>query len=213
MQSGGALRRQYEEPQNKPSHNPNRKPKGRLFIINMDYTIYIVVAILTFVGIVMIFSASYLTTATSTRFGNNPFFYLQRTAQWAVLGFISMNVMTVVPYRLIKKFAYIIYVVTVILLVLVQIMGFAAGGAQRWLDNIPIVGQFQPSEVSKAAIIFMIARLISDNPEYLHKWKGLFVCGGFVGLITVLGGADFNGKYERGNYYGNNRLRYDFYCQ
>jgi cell division protein FtsW len=191
MASGSAARQQqYDRQERQPvtQNRPAKEPKThkKLLITNMDYTIYLVVAILTFVGIVMVFSASYLTAVTNSRFNNDPFYFLKLTSRWAVVGFISMNIMTMLPYQIIKKFAYLFFVVILILLVLVQIIGFAAGGATRGFENIPFFQTFQPQELAKAAIVFFIARQVADKPEILHNTKGFLFCCGAVLLIAGL---------------------------
>jgi cell division protein FtsW len=154
----------------------------RLVIGSMDYTIYLIVMILVLVGIVMVLSASYLNAAT--RFGD-PLYFLKRNLVWAVLGFIAMNILARTPYKIIQRFAPLIYVVSLFLLGLVLVIGISSGGATRWLP-LPGGQQFQPSEVAKAAIIFMLAWLIHRNPRLLHTWPGFIRCSVLIVVITAL---------------------------
>ncbi|MCL2527600.1 MAG: putative lipid II flippase FtsW [Defluviitaleaceae bacterium] len=172
------------------SNGPRPKPRTRepeqiVSVGSMDYTIYLVVVLLTLIGVVMVFSASYVEAANRVAFNNNPFHFLQRNAIMAVLGFIVMNIMANVSYEHLRRFAPLIYLITLGLLIAVVIIGLASHGAQRWLP-FPVIDRFQPSEVAKAATIFMLAFMIDKAPTSLHSWKGLMVFGFILGVITAL---------------------------
>ena len=168
-----------------------QEPGQLVAVGSMDYTIYLVVVILTLIGVVMVFSASYVTAANYARFNNDAFYFLRRNGLMAIGGFIVMNIMANVSYEHLKRLAPLIYLVTLGLLVAVVLIGVRTGGAQRWLP-FPIINQFQPSEVAKPAIIFLIAAMVDKSHKALHTWKGLFffgcVVGLFVGLVLLPGG-------------------------
>jgi len=151
----------------------------------MDYTIYLVVVLLTLIGVVMVFSASYVTASNRAVFNNDAFYFLRRNGIMAFIGFIVMNIMANINYEHIRRFAPIIYLVTLGLLIAVLFIGLASHGAQRWIP-FPIIQRFQPSEVAKAAIIFMMAFLIDKAPDRLKTWRGLIFMGAVLGIITGL---------------------------
>jgi len=128
-------------------------------------------------GIVMIFSASYYRGITV--FGDK-YHFLKNQAGCAVLGFFAMMFMTFFDYRKIKKYAIPAYIVTNILLVLVLIIGKEINGKKRWLFG------FQPSELSKLALILMLAYLIDKNPKMTNTWKGFFKCMVIIGIPAFL---------------------------
>jgi len=162
-----------------------REPEQIVSVGSMDYTIYLVVVLLTLIGVVMVFSASYVTAANRSVFNNDAFYFLRRNGLMAIGGFIIMNIMANINYEHIRRFAPMIYLVTLGLLVAVEIVGLATHGAQRWLP-FPIIERFQPSEVAKAAVIFMMAFLIDKTPNRLRTWKGLFFMGAVLGLVVIL---------------------------
>jgi len=175
---------------NRAQTRPTRQSQESEQIVNvgsMDYTIYLVVALLVLIGVVMVFSASYSTTSnwTGPPYHNDAFFYLRRNAIMAAVGFVILHIAANVSYEHIKRLAPLIYLVTLGLLVAVVIIGIASRGAIRWLP-FPVINQFQPSEVAKAALIFMMAYMIDKSPTRLHTWKGLFFMGCVVLLITGL---------------------------
>jgi len=162
-----------------------REPEQIVSVGSMDYTIYLVVVLLTLIGVVMVFSASYVEASNRVAFNNDAFYFLRRNGLMAVGGFIVMNLMANINYEHIRRFAPIIYLVTLGLLVAVVFIGLASHGAQRWIP-FPIIQRFQPSEVAKAATIFMLAYLIDKSPDRLKTWKGLIFMGVVLGIITVL---------------------------
>ena len=72
------------------------------------------------------------------------------------VGFILMIAVSLIDVRIWLRFAYVLYGLSLILLALVEFMGFVGMGAQRWLD----LGYFnlQPSELMKIAMVLALAR-------------------------------------------------------
>ena len=153
--------------------------------ISVDYTISLVVTILVLVGVVMVFSASYMNTANRASFGHDPFFFLRRNIWWAAFGMVAMYVCSKFHYSYIRAFSGIIYLVSIAALIGVIVFGVAHGGATRWLD-LPVIGQFQPSEVARAAVIFMLAAMVEKSPDSLKTWRGLIFFSGVVGFTVAL---------------------------
>ena len=187
------LRQDFHEEEHVQLPQPNRKPKKppeqpKQFVFidkSMDYTIYVTVIILVIIGVVMVFSASHVTAERRAIFGNDPFHFLRRNALFAVFGFIVMNLMSKVSYELLKPLAKMSYLIVIGLLVALEIVGQASGGAVRWI-TLPIIGRFQPSELAKPAIIVMMAYMIHKAPKALEKWSGFFIFSGVVLIMTAL---------------------------
>ncbi|MCL2361093.1 MAG: FtsW/RodA/SpoVE family cell cycle protein [Defluviitaleaceae bacterium] len=169
----------------RPAKTRTREPEQVVSVGSMDYTIYLVVVLLTLIGVVMVFSASYVEASNRVAFNNDSFYFLRRNGLMAAGGFILMNLMANISYEHIRRLAPLIYLITLGLLIAVVFIGLASHGAQRWIP-FPIIQRFQPSEVAKAATIFMLAYLVDKSPNRLSTWKGLFVMGLVLGVITVL---------------------------
>src|SRR6201986_622057 len=54
-----------------------------------------------------------------------------------------------------------------LLAVLVPGIGLESNGARRWFGAGPI--QFQPSELTKLALVLYVARYLADNPRRVHR--------------------------------------------
>lgn len=71
-------------------------------------------------------------------------------------GLVVMIVVALIDIRFWLRYAYVLYIVGAVLLLIVDIYGFIGMGAQRWLD----LGffQLQPSEIMKIALVLVLAR-------------------------------------------------------
>jgi cell division protein FtsW len=78
-------------------------------------------------------------------------------------------VATRIDYRILKKWAWPIFIFSVVLLVLVLTpLGYATKGAQRWFRYGGV--SFQPSELAKVALIVMLAWYCERNQRQMHTW-------------------------------------------
>ncbi|MGH6618371.1 MAG: rod shape-determining protein RodA [Alphaproteobacteria bacterium] len=76
------------------------------------------------------------------------------------LGLIGMFVIAVIDIRIWLRYAYVIFGVSVAMLIAVDVIGHIGMGAQRWLRFGPL--SVQPSEVMKMALVLALAR-------YFHR--------------------------------------------
>lgn len=123
-------------------------------------------------GIVMIDSAS--SVWALDRFGDAHFFS-KRQAIFAVLGIISMLMLSKYDYWNWKKYAWGIYAGGILLLILVLIpgVGLVRNGSQSWLGVGPV--SLQPSEFAKIGVLLLLARNLERNEQSITNFrKGMF---------------------------------------
>lgn len=90
-----------------------------------------------------------------------------------------------VPEDLWKKAAFPLYIIIVILLILVEVLGFVGGGSQRWLDLGFI--RIQPSEMMKLAIVLTIARYYDLLPaSHVRNWSSMWPPAVGIGIPAAL---------------------------
>ncbi len=160
----------------------DNRPKNLVNVSGVDITVLLVTIILVLFGVVMVFSASYYTAAI--RF-NDMYSFLRKQALAAVMGFCAMLIAANFNYRYLKKFALLLYAFSCFALVFVAIFAEEVNGAKRWIE-LPVIGQFQPSEFAKIGLILFISVIISSNKNILKRWGGFFFCCGVVGAISGL---------------------------
>lgn len=152
----------------KPKESGFKKQIKKGMKTEFDPVVFYTTMTLVFIGIVMVFSASYIQAAFKHQ---DAFYFLKRNVIYAVLGFIGMMITSRLEYTFWKKNATKIGILAVVLLVLVLTpLGIEANGAKRWLG----VGgaTIQPAEIAKFASILITAKLIEkkyDNIKSLTK--------------------------------------------
>ncbi|MDP2940185.1 MAG: rod shape-determining protein RodA [Candidatus Omnitrophota bacterium] len=151
----------------------------RKFINKLIITITI---FLIFVGLITIYSATRHIPFKSSET------VLSRQIIWAIIGIIILLIVSNINYRRFYEIAYVLYVISLILLGMVIILGREISGAQRWLE---IGGfNFQPSELSKLVIILFLSRYFSHKRFYHNKiskiWWELILPLFFVALPVGL---------------------------
>jgi rod shape determining protein RodA len=88
-----------------------------------------------------------------------------------VVFFTAMIVLSLLNLRVWFALAYPIYAVGFVLLVLVDVMGHHALGAQRWLNLGPVT--IQPSEIMKIGVVLALARFyhgLSSKTAQFSLW-------------------------------------------
>ena len=137
------------------------------FQINkLDWQLIILVLLLTFVGFVLIYSAEAGINEV------NPANDFQKQLIWFVVGLVVAITMIIVPTKFLLAFAYIIYGVSILLLVLVLFQE-SGQGPERWI-RIGIVG-LQPSEFAKVAVVISLGRFLSQVKIENNRFKDLAI--------------------------------------
>ena len=144
----------------------------------MQQWIWFFTVLIVGMGLVTLYSASHLNVRVS-----NKVFYDQLSC--AILGFITMFLLSRIDYRKFFDGAYVIYGMCVVILIMVLATGRHALGAQRWLEIGGL--SFQPSEFAKLAIILALGKYFSEHTPSLsfHFWGTVRVL--FHDLFLPLG--------------------------
>ena len=147
----------------------------------IDLTFMFLVLILLAIGLIMLFSASYASAYYET---GNSFYYISRQLLFAIVGIIGMFVVANIDYHILHRFAFLIYIGTVFLLILVLFV-HTREDARRW---IPLgFTTFQPSELAKFAVVLIFAHLISTNYDKMKDPKyGVWPFLALMGIVVLL---------------------------
>ena len=84
-------------------------------------------------------------------------------------SFIMLFVMTIVSKRLIHKYIYFFYILS-IFAVLLPFIGDKVAGTYRWI-NFGLPFDLQPSEISKWIIVLTLARYLSDHNLQMNHFN------------------------------------------
>lgn len=154
----------------------------------VDFWIFLTVLILLSLGTIMVFSSS--AAHAYNYFKGDTYYFLKKQALWVPLSFAAMFVTMNIDYRKLGKWAPVLLVVSIVLLVLVAIPGIGVkrNGSRRWLDLG--ITDFQPSELAKLSIILFFSYSLAKRKDQLaYFFKGLLpyliLIGFFAGLLIL----------------------------
>ncbi|MET7638872.1 putative lipid II flippase FtsW [Streptomyces sp. NPDC005438] len=157
-------------------------------------------ALITVLGLVMVFSASQIQALQS---GLSSTHYFRKQLVAAVLGALLLWAATRMPIALHRALSYPLLIGSVFLMALVQVPGIGQeiNGNQNWL-SLGGPFQLQPSEFGKLALVLWGADLLARKGErnLLTQWKhmlvplvpaamlllGLIMLGGDMGTAIIL---------------------------
>ena len=135
----------------------------------IDLPFLLLTLLLTVMGLVMLFSASFPSANYET---GDPTFYLKRQGLFALLGLAAMVVMSRMNYQKLRRYSVLLVGISLFLLLLVLVpgLGINENGATRWLGKKGVL-TFQPSEIAKLAVIVFFADSISKKKNLMETFK------------------------------------------
>ena len=183
---------------------PARRRRRPLAFLRLDvpveerpstyWLLLVVMSVLLMVGLVMVLSAS---SVQSLREYGSTWVYFLRQAMWVVLGIVVFAVSSRIDYRILRKLAVPLLVLSIFLLVVVLVpgIGIRVNGARSWIG----FGMFrmQPAELVKLALLLFCCDLLARRSHRIDDARLtlvpiLFVVGLTGGLMMLqpdLGGS------------------------
>jgi len=153
------------------------------------YVIATIIAVLTTLGLVMVLSAS---SVTSFHRGLSPWRYFSKQVMWAAFGTVALLATMRIPYDRWRRWVMPILVSSYALMLLpfVPGAGVEVNGARAWVQIGPF--GFQPSEFLKLAVILYCADLLTQRADRMHLvretlWPCLAVLGVSSGFMLAQG--------------------------
>jgi cell division protein FtsW len=148
----------------------------------------LITAALMILGLIMILSASSVTSFTT--YGSS-FRYFQKQLIWAGFGVVAFIAFSRFDYRKLRGVGYVAVIATALMLLAVLIpgVGITSGGSSRWLGYGAL--SFQPSEIAKLALVLFAADVFSRKEErtlkeFLHAMIPVVPVAGFLALLVML---------------------------
>ena len=150
-----------------------------------DFWLFITVLILLSLGLIMVFSAS---APTAEKEYKDIYYIIRKQLQFAVLGIVAMLFAANYDYHKYgKKTVTFLMGACIVMLILVLIPGIGkeANGSWRWVQFGSF--RFQPSELTKLALILYMSFYLSKRKKPLDKFfKDLMPYLFVVGLVSLL---------------------------
>ncbi len=128
------------------------------FIKDFHWALFFIALLLSVSGLVVIASASSSLNVD----------YVHKQLIWIGVGILFMFIILVLGYRPFLNLSYVLYAISIALLLLVLITGVVRQGAQRWL-HLGFIA-LQPSEFCKLATILALAHYLGGKkPTQDHR--------------------------------------------
>ena len=150
--------------------------KFKDIIKNIDKPLFILTLILFVLGLIMIFSAS---NVTSYMNGGSPYAYFLRQGMFLLVSFIFCIFMVKFNTKFYGIMSNILLIVFVTVLILLLIYGKATNYAVSWIPIGPFT--LQPSEFIKIIMIVFMARFYEVHEKRLNNF--------FIALIPLIIGV------------------------
>ncbi|MBD5128825.1 MAG: FtsW/RodA/SpoVE family cell cycle protein [Ruminococcaceae bacterium] len=182
-----------EKVKKKKIKDPNRV---RLFNFQsrVDVPMMIIIMVLLVFGVSMMFSAGHALSYRDN--GGDSFYYVTRQMTAAGIGLVGMFFLTFLDYRCLRyelklfgkrvTLTHILMGIAMGLNLLTIPFGIeAVAGQRRWLP-IPFLGQFQPSDLMKIAVIVYFAYYIQKHSDQMRKFYDGILIPGLVLMAVIL---------------------------
>ncbi len=142
-----------------------------------DLTLFLLALILWTIGIFLVYSATYIHES-----GPLAQLYRQQVI-WVAMALVIILAVISIPGRIFYNLAYVLYGVSLLLLLLALAMGVSVKGAERWV----VIGGFklQPSEFAKIGLLLALARYFSEKSVSLYRLTS-FIVPGILILIPFM---------------------------
>lgn len=156
---------------------------ARLLTTYDSVTILLVTGLVLF-GVVMVFSAGYYSTTNLSK--PDPYYFLKKEGEFAIMGFIIMFLMARWDYHKCAKYYKQYLYISIFLLVLVLTpVGRNVNGATRWIYIGPV--NITPSEITKVAMIIFTAAFLAKDPSRATDFsKGILPLLALTGIQAAM---------------------------
>lgn len=151
-----------------PRPRPRRLLPRMIDIGGVDTSVFwwlvSVVSVLNIIGLVMVLSASSVTSLDET---GSAWTYFIRQLSWTIVGCGAAFALLHVRLDSLRRYARSALVLCLLGLLAVHVpgLGVSANGATRWIGVGPI--QIQPSELTKLALILVVADWLARNERFI----------------------------------------------
>lgn len=147
---------------------------GKIF--RGDKVIWVVFLLLSIISLVEVYSSIGLYAYSLP--GTHPTGLFLKHFAIVVATYVAIIFISRVNYRFFSRFAMLGYWIALVLLVVALAFG-------RWI-RIPVIGQFQPSEIAKIVLIVFVARMLALKKEHVGEIGTFLQLMIYTVLVVVL---------------------------
>lgn len=155
----------------------------------VNVKIFVLVIILTFIGLYMVYSSSHI---WASYYLNDRFYYFKRQLIFIIIGFILMFFSSRINLSFVRKNALKWLIIGYFMLILVLFIGVEVNGSKSWFK----IGSFliQPSEIFKLILVIYMADRLDKYYEVSNKFiktNMILLIPSVIGFALILLQPDF----------------------
>ncbi len=154
-------------------------------LTSFDLVLSGLVLVLVVIGLAVLMSAT--GPVAFQRYADSLFFVKRQLLQGVLFGSFFFFLFAFIDYRIWKRFAFPLFVTSIVLLLLPYIpgIGVEVGGSHSWAAFGSL--RFQPSEIVKLTfLIYLAAWFSSRTPERMRDWHEIVPFVGSLGIICLM---------------------------
>ncbi len=157
---------------------PAERKRGLL--ASLDFYLLVIVGIFLAIGLMMVYSTTF--DWSYQRFGSETLVFMQHVRNTGI-AIVVMALMAIIDYRIWRRLAVVLLLITIGALIAVLLFGDDAFGARRSLIN----GSFQPGELAELIMVLYLAAWLSSRRTQIQSLTyGLIPFAVLVGIVAVL---------------------------
>ena len=152
-----------------------------------DLPFVLLTLLLLTVGVIMVLSASFASAYYDIQgeTGHNPVYFFSRQAVFAAAGTAAMGLFSLIPMDTYRRLSGPLMILSLVSLGAVLAVGTVVNGARRWI-NLGFT-TFQPSEITKIAIILYFSSLICKYKGRMRTFRfGIAPFAAILGVTAAL---------------------------
>jgi len=150
--------------------------------VGVDKWLFGVTVLLTFIGLLMIFSAS--AVMAEDRYGS-PYKFVSQQVGWALLGLVTMTLLMRIDYRKFNRPIVVFPAVAVTTLLLLGVFLLRdSHNTHRWIRFSGL--SFQPSEIAKPVLVLFLAWFLQDKLHSIRDWRHTLLPAALPTLVFIL---------------------------
>lgn len=142
----------------------------------LNFPLLISSLLIIIIGLISVYSSTYNLPELHQNFYKQLYF--------AIFALLIGAIVIFIPPKFFELLAVPIYIFSIFMLILVLLIGKTVGGNQSWIQVGTI--SFQPSEISKYAVILMLAYVFSQKHFNVNSLKGFLTISIIVAIPAML---------------------------
>lgn len=151
----------YDEPESEPEDFFSRK------IFGGDRVLWIIILMLAILSLLVVFSST--ASLAYMKAGGDTSYYLMSQLRAMVFSFALIFIVHRVRYQTYAKYARIIFIGALIMMLLTFFIGVNLNDASRWLQIPKTNLTVQPSDFLKVALILILAKELAKRQATINK--------------------------------------------